>query len=150
MLRVDGDTVFLDFSDGVLGCTTADPLGSPSVRAFRGHADNGDTIRERRDIPIGDRGPTSLEPMSDEPSDPFRDESPFGPWHYSLREGEMLVQGLADLPDITTAIIAVKNMSREDLESVVLERLYVMQASQKGPVSREFHRWLYSEPDPDS
>jgi hypothetical protein len=63
----------------------------------------------------------------------------------------MLFQGLAELPDITSAIIVVKqNMSKEDLESIVLERLYSCQAGKMGSISPEFRRWLYSEHEADS
>jgi hypothetical protein len=51
------------------------------------------------------------------PPDPFRDETPYGPWHYSLRQGEMVLKALAELPDINRAIIAIKQMSRDDLEA---------------------------------
>jgi hypothetical protein len=44
--------------------------------------------------------------MTDEPQDPFRDEEPYGPWHYSFRQGEMLMRGLGELPDAVRAIIA--------------------------------------------
>ena len=39
-----------------------------------------------------------------EPRDPFREERSAGPWDYSLRQGEMLVQGLAEVPDSARAI----------------------------------------------
>ena len=84
------------------------------------------------------------------PRRPFRDETPYGPWHYSLRQGEMVLKALAELPDITRAIIAVKQMTRDDLEAVVLERLYVFRATKGGPpyaVSEEFNRWLNPKPD---
>jgi hypothetical protein len=87
--------------------------------------------------------------MSDEeePRDPFRDEPPFGPWHDSLRQAEMVLGALAELPAITQAIIAIKRLSREDLECVVLERLYMWHAGAGVDV---IDRWLYPRADPDS
>ena len=67
--------------------------------------------------------------MSDDaPADPFREEKG-GPWHVSPRQGEMLLRALADLPDATSVIVALKKMPRQDLECVVLERLYMWHAS---------------------
>jgi hypothetical protein len=51
------------------------------------------------------------------------------------------------LPDITQAIIAIKRLSREDLECVVLERLYMWHAGAGVDV---IDRWLYPRADPDS
>ena len=48
MLAVD-DCVFSTFEDGVLGCNSPGPGGDAyMLRAFRGHADNGDMIWETR------------------------------------------------------------------------------------------------------
>lgn len=80
----------------------------------------------------------------DEPRDPFREETG-GPWHYSLRKGETMFQAVAELPDITKAIIAVKGMSRDELECMVLERLYMWHAMKGGPPVFRPVRWLYPD-----
>ena len=58
----------------------------------------------------------------------------------------MVLRALAELPDITQAIIAIKRLSREDLECVVLERLYMWHAGAGVDV---IDRWLYPRADPD-
>jgi hypothetical protein len=47
----------------------------------------------------------------DESADPFRDEKG-GPWHYSLRQEEILFEGLAEQPNVTPAIIALKRWAK--------------------------------------
>jgi outer membrane protein assembly factor BamB len=54
MLVIDDDIVFSTFNDGVLSFTTPAPGGAVHMRAFRGHADNGDTLWETRTTPIRD------------------------------------------------------------------------------------------------
>jgi hypothetical protein len=83
------------------------------------------------------------------PGDPFREETG-GPWHYSFRQGEMLFLGLTELPDVVRAIVGVRSMSKDDLESIVLERLYVWHAQQGGPPYLPPSDWLSPKPDSDS
>jgi hypothetical protein len=55
---------------------------------------------------------------------------------------------LAELPDITRAIIALSDMSKNDLECIALERLYAWKALTTGPphgLAPEFQRWLHRE-----
>jgi hypothetical protein len=51
MLVVDKKTVFSTFNDGVLGCTHWQPDGIMAVRAFRGHDDDGNMLRETKLVP---------------------------------------------------------------------------------------------------
>jgi len=83
-----------------------------------------------------------------EPRDPFREEAG-GPWHYSLRQGEMLFQALAELPDITSVIIAMKDMPESELQCVVAERLYIWHATKPGGILG-VDIWLSPPEEPDS
>ena len=85
----------------------------------------------------------------DELRDPFRDEEG-GPWHHSLRKGEMVFLALTELDSIVDAIIAVQKMDRSDLEAIVLERLYIWHALQARPRGSHPTRWLTPQPKPDS
>jgi hypothetical protein len=88
--------------------------------------------------------------MDEEPQDPFREEVG-GAWHQSFRQGEMLLRALAELPDVTSAIVAVKKMPRSDLESIVLERLYMWHArTPADPGMLALDAWLYPGKQRDS
>jgi hypothetical protein len=77
-----------------------------------------------------------------EPRDPFADEVG-GAWHQTFRTGEMVFRALAELPSATDAIIAIKKMSRGDLEAFALERLYDWHIKKDGPPYLSPHEWLY-------
>ncbi len=79
----------------------------------------------------------------DEPRDPFLDESN-KPWHITLRKGEMVLLGLAELGTADHVCEAMKGMSEEDLRCVVLERLYVWHADDLGAI--DVYDWLRPPP----
>jgi hypothetical protein len=88
------------------------------------------------------------ERMADDevPRDPFLDDVG-GPWGRSLSEGDLLFKGLTELPNVVKVIVAVKGMSREDLERVVVERVASWHVQRGGMFAVE--PWLHP-PKPDS